>query len=147
MGDYNLGPIGLIIWNVQVARNYKLGPITNFGWFFQKTIVEKIGDLLLKYRQKRQPTLIKWKTRQFIAIYWYTNDLFMIFSEILSLRYITTQYSFHVSRYMTYHQYLSKILSLGWIGFRFTFMHKGVLVIMQNFIEVSEQGLWIGLTN
>ena len=33
----------------------------------------------------------------------------------------------------------------GLIGSRFTFMHKGVLVIMKGYIEVSEQGLWIGL--
>ena len=33
----------------------------------------------------------------------------------------------------------------GQIGSRFTFMHKGVLVIMKGYIEVSEQGLWIGL--
>ena len=28
---------------------------------------------------------------------------------------------------------------------RFTFVHKGVLVIIQGCIGVSEQGLWIGL--
>lgn len=33
----------------------------------------------------------------------------------------------------------------GQIGFRFSFVHKGVLVITQGCIEVSEQGLWIGL--
>ena len=33
----------------------------------------------------------------------------------------------------------------GQIGSRFTFVHKGVLVIMQGYIGVSEQGLWIGL--
>ena len=33
----------------------------------------------------------------------------------------------------------------GWIGFRFTFVHKSVWVIMQDCIRVSEQGLWIGL--
>ena len=33
----------------------------------------------------------------------------------------------------------------GWIGSRFTFEHKDILVIMQGCIEVSEQGLWIGL--
>ena len=31
------------------------------------------------------------------------------------------------------------------IGFRFTFVHKGVLVITQDCIGVSEQSLWIGL--
>ena len=29
----------------------------------------------------------------------------------------------------------------GWISSRFTFVHKGVLVIMQNCIGLSEQGL------
>ena len=33
----------------------------------------------------------------------------------------------------------------GQIGSRFTFVHKGVLVIMQDCIGVSEQGIWIGL--
>ena len=33
----------------------------------------------------------------------------------------------------------------GQIGSRFTFVHKGVLVIMQGCIEVIDQGLWIGL--
>ena len=33
----------------------------------------------------------------------------------------------------------------GRIGFRFTFVHKGILVIMQGYIGVSEQGLWIRL--
>ena len=33
----------------------------------------------------------------------------------------------------------------GWIGSRFTFMHKGILVITQGRIRVSEQGIWIGL--
>ena len=33
----------------------------------------------------------------------------------------------------------------GQIDSRFTFMHKGILVIMQSCIGVSEQGLWIGL--
>ena len=33
----------------------------------------------------------------------------------------------------------------GQIGSRFTFVHKGILVIMQGYIRVSEQGLWIGL--
>ena len=31
------------------------------------------------------------------------------------------------------------------IDFRFTFLHKGLLVIMQGCTRVSEQGLWIGL--
>ena len=35
----------------------------------------------------------------------------------------------------------------GQIGFRFTFMDKGVLVIMQGCTRVSEQGLWIGLVD
>ena len=29
----------------------------------------------------------------------------------------------------------------GWIGSRFTFVHKGILVIMQGCTKVSEQGL------
>ena len=33
----------------------------------------------------------------------------------------------------------------GRIGSKFTFVHKGILVIMQGCIGVSEQGLWIGL--
>ena len=33
----------------------------------------------------------------------------------------------------------------GWIGYRLTFVHKDVLVIMQGCIRVSEQGLWIRL--
>ena len=33
----------------------------------------------------------------------------------------------------------------GQIDTRFTFVHKGILVIMQGCIEVSDQGLWIGL--
>ena len=33
----------------------------------------------------------------------------------------------------------------GRIDSRFTFVHKGVLVIMQDCTRVSEQGLWIGL--
>ena len=32
----------------------------------------------------------------------------------------------------------------GWIVSRFTFVHKGVLVITQGYIGVSEQGIWIG---
>ena len=35
----------------------------------------------------------------------------------------------------------------GRISFRFTFMDKGVLVIMQGCTRVSEQGLWIGLVD
>ena len=33
----------------------------------------------------------------------------------------------------------------GWISSRFTFVHKGILVITQGCIGVSVQGLWIGL--
>ena len=33
----------------------------------------------------------------------------------------------------------------GRIGSRFTFVHKGVLVIMQGYTGGSEQDLWIGL--
>ena len=33
----------------------------------------------------------------------------------------------------------------GRIGSKFTFVHKGVLVITQDCIGVSEQSLWIGL--
>ena len=32
-----------------------------------------------------------------------------------------------------------------WIDFRFTFVYKGILVIMQYYTEVSEQGFWIEL--
>ena len=35
----------------------------------------------------------------------------------------------------------------GQIGSRFTFVHKGVLVTMQDCIGVSEQGVWIGIIN
>ena len=35
----------------------------------------------------------------------------------------------------------------GWIGYRFTFVHKGVLVITQVCIRVNEQGLWIRLAD
>ena len=35
----------------------------------------------------------------------------------------------------------------GQIGSRFTFVHKGVLVTMQDCTGVSEQGLWIGIIN
>ena len=41
--------------------------------------------------------------------------------------------------------YLVGICYEGWIGSRFTFVHKGILVIMQGYIRVSEQGLWIGI--
>ena len=41
--------------------------------------------------------------------------------------------------------YLVGTDSEGWIGSKFTFVHKGILVIMQGYIRVSEQGLWIGL--
>ena len=33
----------------------------------------------------------------------------------------------------------------GWIGFKFTFVHKGILIITQGCIGVSEQGLLIEL--
>ena len=33
----------------------------------------------------------------------------------------------------------------GQIGFRFTFVHKGVLVIMQGCVGLIEQGIWIRL--
>ena len=33
----------------------------------------------------------------------------------------------------------------SWIDSRFTFVHKGVLVIKQGCIRVSEQALWIRL--
>ena len=33
----------------------------------------------------------------------------------------------------------------GRIGFRFTFVHKDILVITQGCTKVSEQGFWIGL--
>ena len=35
----------------------------------------------------------------------------------------------------------------GRIGSRFTFVHKGVLVTMQDCIGVSEQGVLIGIIN
>ena len=41
--------------------------------------------------------------------------------------------------------YLVNIDYEGQIGFRFIFVHKGVLVIMQGCIEVSEQSLWVRL--
>ena len=34
-----------------------------------------------------------------------------------------------------------------WIGFLFILMHKGVLVIMQDYTRDSELVLWIGLTD
>ena len=40
------------------------------------------------------------------------------------------------------------LISMGYegrIGSTFNFVHKGILVIMQGYIGVSEQGLWIGL--
>ena len=33
----------------------------------------------------------------------------------------------------------------GWIDFKFTFMHKDVLVITQDYIGISEQSFWIRL--
>ena len=33
------------------------------------------------------------------------------------------------------------------VDFRFTFVHKGVLVIAQGCTKISEQGLWIGLSD
>ena len=41
--------------------------------------------------------------------------------------------------------YLIGIDFEGWIGSKFTYVHKGILVIMQGYIGVSEQGLWIRL--
>ena len=35
----------------------------------------------------------------------------------------------------------------SWIDSRFTFVHKDVLVTMQDCIGVSEQGVWIGIIN
>ena len=35
----------------------------------------------------------------------------------------------------------------GWIGSKFTYVHKGILVIMQGCTTVSEQGLYIGLND
>ena len=35
----------------------------------------------------------------------------------------------------------------SWIDSRFTFVHKGILVIMQGCTTVSEQGLYIGLND
>ena len=33
----------------------------------------------------------------------------------------------------------------GWMGFQFTFMHKGILVITQGCIRISEWYLWTKL--
>ena len=41
--------------------------------------------------------------------------------------------------------YLVGMGNEGWIDSRFTFVDKGILVIMQGYIGVSEQGLWIRL--
>ena len=41
--------------------------------------------------------------------------------------------------------YLINISYEGRIDFKFTFVHKGILVIMQGWIGVSEQGIWIRL--
>ena len=46
------------------------------------------------------------------------------------------------------HSELIYLIGMGYegqIGSRFTFVRKGVLVIMQGYIEVSERGLWIEL--
>ena len=37
--------------------------------------------------------------------------------------------------------YHDDIVYKGWIGSKFTLVHKGVLVIMQGYIRDSEQGL------
>ena len=147
MGDYNLGPIRLIMWNVRVARNYKLGPINQFWVIFPKKLLKKLAIYCRNINEKCNQCGLNEKLNNLSPYIDISMIYSWFFSKILSLRYITTQYRFHVSRYTTYCQYLLKILSLGWIGFRFTFMHKGVLVIMQHFVEVSEQGLWIGLTD
>lgn len=39
--------------------------------------------------------------------------------------------------------YLVGMGNEGWIDSRFNSMHKGILVIMQGYVGVSEQGLWI----
>ena len=31
----------------------------------------------------------------------------------------------------------------GWISSKFAFVHKRILIIMQGYIGVSEQGIWI----
>ena len=41
--------------------------------------------------------------------------------------------------------YLVGMGNEGWIDSRFTFVDKGILEIMQGYIGVSEQGLWIRL--
>ena len=41
--------------------------------------------------------------------------------------------------------YHDNIVYNGWIGFRFTLVHKDIMIIMQGCIGDSEQGLWIGL--
>ena len=41
--------------------------------------------------------------------------------------------------------FLNGVVYEGWMGFQFTFVYKGVLVIMQCCIGMSEQHLWIGL--
>ena len=43
--------------------------------------------------------------------------------------------------------YLVSMNYEGRISSKFTFMHKDVLVTMQGCIKVSEQGLWIRLTD
>ena len=47
-----------------------------------------------------------------------------------------------------FHSKLKYLVGMGYEGridHRFNFVHKGVLVIMQDCIGLSEQGLWIGL--
>ena len=47
-----------------------------------------------------------------------------------------------------FHSKLKYLVGIGYEGkidHRFNFVHKGVLVIMQDCISLSEQGLWIGL--
>ena len=41
--------------------------------------------------------------------------------------------------------YYDDMVYEGWIGSYFILVHKGVLVIMQDYIKDSEQVLWIGL--
>ena len=43
--------------------------------------------------------------------------------------------------------YLINISYEGRIDFKFTFVHKGILIITQGCIRVSEQDLWIKLIN
>ena len=48
------------------------------------------------------------------------------------------------------HSKLIYLVGIGyesWIDSRFTFVHKGILVIMQGCTTVSEQGLYIGLND